>query len=146
MSETITEAGPETRVNPIVEDDQLDPAITALTGGNYAVVYRTWDTVLSRYVIDIALHEPDGTQIASGLNGFTDYTLAEPDVAATEDGGFLVAFVAAEGEPGLYVAKYDAAGVLLGDDLAVERDAVNAQDNVDQPSIIAISGGGFAIP
>ena len=83
-----------------VAGTQADPAVTALSNGDFVVVYEnphSGDSLLAHFFD--AVGNPIGPPVSSGLlNGVVGidpaaHVSVHPAVAATPDGGFLVAYV-----------------------------------------------------
>jgi hypothetical protein len=83
-----------------VAGTQADPAVTALSNGDFVVVYEnphSGDSLLAHFFD--AFGNPIGPPVSSGLlNGVVDvdpaaHVSVDPAVAATPDGGFLVAYI-----------------------------------------------------
>jgi hypothetical protein len=83
-----------------VAGTQADPAVTALSNGDFVVVYEnphSGDSLLAHFFD--AFGNPIGPPVSSGLlNGVVDvdpaaHVSVDPAVAAPPDGGFLVAYI-----------------------------------------------------
>jgi hypothetical protein len=103
--------------------DQSEPAIAALDGGGFVIVWRDWsgpDQDVRYRVFDAA-----GTPVATGLVTAGETTTGiqnNPAVAGTADGGFVVIWSDSnasntglvEGRVGLVGRAFDASGVAQG--------------------------------
>jgi Ca2+-binding RTX toxin-like protein len=110
---------------------QVDPAATTVVGveasaglsdGRHAVVYTVATDVFVR------LYNADGTPVAAAQQVNDTATGANPDVAITADGSFVVAFQAADSDgSGIYVRQYAGTGVATGASVLVNTSEVGAQ-------------------
>lgn len=146
MSSTIT-------VNTTTAGDQYAPAIVNLNDG-FVVVWQSFqpDHATSVPITDIYLQrytnagQPVGGEVR--VNTESINAQVEPTVAATADGGFVVAWSsmqepsAAGDDYGVYLQRYGAQGNALG-----TQAQVNTHTSLDQehPSITALTGGGFVV-
>lgn len=84
------------------------PAVAALPGGGAVVVWRRDGSIVG------SIFDAGGAAVTSFA--VAEVALGAPAVAARDDGSFLVAYVAlADDEDSIRVARFDAAGSLLGD-------------------------------
>ena len=90
----------------------LEEAIAGLTGGGFVTVYRIGDDIFAQ------LHDAAGVAVGAAINlrGTLPVTsqMLTPDVAATDDGGFVVTYRASGSVNAVYSQKFTAAGVAVG--------------------------------
>jgi len=144
------------RVNSFTEDDQQYPSIAPLVDGGFVVVWEsenqdngdqplyTWGVFGQRFA-------EDGTPIGEEflVNTTIEGNQDDPEVTATPDGGFVVAW--SENQPGtsgdeVMVQRYDADGVPLGGEVAIE----DFPDSITQaaqyrPAVDALENGDVAL-
>jgi Ca2+-binding RTX toxin-like protein len=143
--------GSELRVNLIVNDAQQYPAVAALTGGGFVVVYEDAGGFVAGGTdvnISMSIFAADGTPVvrsarvnADGLNRQNDAA-----VAGLEGGGFVVVWedysLGLGDNSGASVKGrlFDASGQPIGSDFRVNTTTAGAQW---QPNVTALAGGGF---
>ncbi|HEX2552173.1 MAG TPA: hypothetical protein VHL98_00630 [Microvirga sp.] len=142
-----TPVGVETRVNTTTADDQVTPALAALTGGGWIA---TWASLLqdgSNYGVfqqrfDAGGH-PAGAEMQ--VNAYTDNAQSLPEVAALEGGGWVViwASYAQDGDrSGVYQQLFDASGAPLGTETRVNTTVAEDQS---YPTIAPLPDGGWVV-
>jgi hypothetical protein len=136
--------------NFLVNDDggasaQYMASVAALTGGGFVVAWEDfrsgdWDIYGQRY---------DGSGNALGSNylvnddggGNDQY---EPSVAVLSSGDFVVTWEDDRyGDNDIYGQRFNSSGSALGSNFRVNDDT--AVDNQYEPSVAALSGGGFVV-
>jgi hypothetical protein len=139
------ELGPEFRLNRTTTGDQVGNQLDSDALGNYVAVwhgpnasgYGTNDVFFQRYN---AVGTPLGpeTQVNPDWLGEQD----TPDVAVAASGSFVVVYQAADASfDGIYLRRYDAAGVPLGGAVLVNTFTTGDQ----QGSAVAIDDSGNVI-
>ncbi|MBL8451044.1 MAG: hypothetical protein JNM32_14125, partial [Dechloromonas sp.] len=135
----------EDQVNTTTNSDQNDPAVAALTGGGYVVVWTSlaqdaagsYGIYAQRYT---ASGIPTGPEFR--VNSTTAGHQLDSSVVGLSDGGFLVTWTDQSGTDGssygVYAQRYNASGVAQGSEFRV-----NSYINADQgtPSVAAYTGG-----
>ncbi|MBK8918090.1 MAG: hypothetical protein IPM73_08615 [Betaproteobacteria bacterium] len=135
----------EDQVNTYTDSDQSDPAVAALTGGGYVVVWTSltqdaagsYGIYAQRYT---ALGIPTGPEFR--VNSTTAGHQLDSSVVGLSDGGFLVTWTDQSGTDGssygVYAQRYNASGVAQGSEFRV-----NSYISADQgtPSVAAYTGG-----
>ncbi|WP_425404062.1 Ig-like domain-containing protein [Hwanghaeella sp.] len=149
----------EQRVNAHGDHSQFDPQIVELTGGGFVVVWTSTNQD-DRGTFDNGvygqLYAADGAPVGQEfqVNTTTSLTQERPVIAATADGGFVVAWQGdSQDEPGIFdlgiiAQRFDAAGAKVGGEFIVNDDGdplTNADvDNSQfEPDIAAFADGGF---
>ena len=138
----------EIPVNQAFDEDQEDPDIAGLTGGNIAVVW-TADYALDgdgNGVFGRVLGS-DGVPIGDEfqVNTETAGDQRDPQVAALSDGGFVTVWESygQDGDSdGVFGQRFDAVGNALGTEFAVNTETEYAQ--VD-PAVAGLTDGGFVV-
>ena len=119
---------------------QIFSSVAVLRDGGFVVSYG--NELSSAYYFDRfdaagALVGGD-TFIASSGGAF-----GTPDLTALADGGFVVTWQRSiAGEMDIYAQRFDATGMKVGDELAVNATTANSQE---APAVAALSDGGFVI-
>jgi hypothetical protein len=140
-------------VNTTTAGDQYAPAIANLNDG-FVVVWQSFqpDYATGVPVTDIFLQrytnagQPVGGEVR--VNSMSINEQVEPTVAATADGGFVVAWSSMQESSasgydyGVYLQRYDAQGSALGTQAQVNTHTAFDQEH---PSITALTGGGFVV-
>ncbi|WP_424990889.1 Ig-like domain-containing protein [Fluviibacterium sp. S390] len=140
-----TPLSPEDLVNSFKVGDQETAAIATLTGGDYVIVWSSDGQDGSGTAIVGQRFAPNGTRIGLEfiLNTTETGNQYAPTIAATDDGGFAVAWVGNDTNGlGIVARQYDAQAVPLGGEIAVNTAQVSSQH---QPTVAALPGGGFAV-
>jgi len=138
--------GAEFVVNDETMGDQTGPAVTAMSGGGFIVLWEgtsqaDWKGVNAR-VFD-AGGKPSGPQFA--VNQTTAGEQRNPTAALLEDGRILVAWESElqDGDGlGVFARLLDSVGAPSGDELQVNSYTPLSQQD---PTVVPLPGGGFAI-
>jgi len=135
--------GGEFRVNTLTRGTQNSPAVAALEGGGFAIAFgsefRSSEVIVQRF-------SPTGVKVGPEFraNSFTQNDQSLPAVAATERGGFVVAwtsFLQDGARYGVYGQRFNATGGRVASEFRVNE--VTAGDQA-LPSV-APWGNGFTI-
>lgn len=136
--------GGEFQVSPAGPGRQLDPVVTALADGGYAVAWVAADANAG----DIYLQRYDAQGAAIGgptlVNSITAGQQNEPDITALNDGGYLVVWTTNDPATGLdvHAQRYDAQGAAVGGEFRVNTTTESGQL---QPTAVALDDGGFIV-
>ena len=140
--------GAEFRVNTYTTNDQLYPAIGALSDGGFVITWGSgsqdgdsWGIYAQRY---------DANGVAQGaefqVNTYTTGQQLNPSVSGLTGGGFVITWDDASGQDGdifgIYAQRYDANGVAQGAEFQVNTYTTSSQS---APAVGALSEGGFII-
>ena len=107
--------GPEFQVDVPAAANQFDPAISAESDRGYVVVWRSGTSILGRRFD--AGGAPLGAEFTANV---LPVSAGAPAVAARAEGGFLVAWVAPDGDgDGIFARRFDAGGQPVGGEIAV---------------------------
>ena len=111
--------GGQTLVNSTTAGNQLDPAITALAGGGFVVVWDSANVDGNGFAIVAQVFDTEGDKVGGELqvNSFTTGSQDTPSVAARADGGFVVTWESANQDGngiGVYSKVFAAATNLNG--------------------------------
>jgi len=137
--------GTETRVNTTLPDHQLNPAIAALAGGGFVVVWQSNAQDGSDYGIYAQRYDAAGVPQGSEtrVNTVTAGSQINPAVAALTGGGYVVTWQGPDASgTGVYAQRYDAAGVARGPETRINDFTANGQAN---PAITALPGDDYLI-
>jgi Ca2+-binding RTX toxin-like protein len=132
--------GPETLVNAAAAGDQLNPRVSALLSGGYAVA---WDDPGGK-AVRTQLFGPDGGKAGTEINIVTDSAAAPAvtDVALLADGRLLATFEVASGTNTILKGQIIGAGGALSGP-AFELDPLRGTKG--DASIAPIEDGGFLL-
>jgi hypothetical protein len=137
--------GDQFLVNSTVDGDQFDSSIAALSNSTWVVTFtdRSADPGGD---IRFRLFDSDGTPLGDDVAAIAspEFDDDRSDVAATADGGFVVAFHRdfGGGDLDVLVQRYNADGTENGGRIIVdESTALNTQT----PSIAGLASGGFVV-
>jgi len=118
----------------------IDPSVTALTGGGYVVAWSNTDTNDSDIELQV-FNNAGGT--VSGLItlplGAADDNANEPVVVSLTDGGFAVIFDE-DTDNNLRVQRYSSTGATIGNEFVISTGAA-----ITQPSATLLADGRFAV-
>lgn len=139
-------AGDEFQV-ALTPASQYDPAIAALAGGGFIIVWASHLQDGSGWGVFAQLYSADGTPIGAEfqINSYTASDQWQAGVAPLEDGGFVITW-ASEGQDGhgygIYAQLYAADGTPIGGEFQVNSYTSSDQN---EPAIAALTNGGFII-
>ena len=133
-----TPVGVETVVNATTSGNQGTADVAVLADGRIAVTYFSGSDVLLR------VFNPDGTQALAEIQIGTG--ASQSDIAATADGGFVIAWSDSTGldgsGQGIAAQRFDAAGAPVGDVFVVNDGFSGTQG---EPDVIGLDDGRFVI-
>jgi len=139
--------GDEFQVNTTMANDQAQPAISALPGGGFVIVWASYGQDGSSDGVFAQRYAADGTLIGGEFQVNTYATLrqAEPTVAALADGGFVVIWTSTGQDGsgyGVFAQRYAADGTPIGGEFQV-----NTYTSSDQylPTVAGLPDGGFIV-
>ncbi|MHB1186315.1 PKD domain-containing protein, partial [Thiobacillus sp.] len=145
--------GSEFRVNTAIANSQYEPQVVGLSGGGYVVVWRSEGQDGSG--AGVYAQRYDSTGNAAGteflVNTTTISNQYHPDVTATSDGGFVVAwyhdyYSASDTEyADIFFQRYDASGAALGGETRANPPLGSTFLYQSEPSITWLEGGGFVV-
>ncbi|MCR5864838.1 hypothetical protein [Aquincola sp. J276] len=127
--------------------DQSEPAVAALAGGGFVVVWTGAGQDGGTYGIHGQRYAADGSAVGAEfqVNSYGPNTQHQPDVAALTGGGFVVVW-RSEGQDGnsggVFGQRYGSDGAPVGSEFRVNTDTFNDEG---QPAVTALSDGGFAV-
>ena len=130
-------------VLPGLVGEELQPAITALNGGGFVVVYTNDRADGSGAGVFAQLYDNAGNTVGSEfrVNENNSGTQNDAQVVATADGGFAVAFYSSQNPDRIITQQFDANGNRV--DSNIVTNVGNASTDW-QPAITALQGGGLA--
>jgi Ca2+-binding RTX toxin-like protein len=131
-------AGGEFLVNSTTAGSQAEPAISALSGGGFVVVWYGTTNITDIYAQRFdAQGSPAGAETL--VNTQTYNVQLQPAVTALQDGGYLVAWYSGAD---IYAQRYDAQGAPVGGETLITNWSVG-QDQY--PAMAALSSGELVI-
>lgn len=137
--------GDEFLINSSTFGTQTDPAIAGLSDGGFVV---TWTTTPGFGFSDIHAQRFDSSGTSIGGESLVNTTTIghqnSPSIVATNDGGFIVAWVSGDvflGSAGLFVQRFDATGAPTGGEFQGNTTSYAR----DTPAIAVLEDGGFVI-
>ena len=138
-----TATGPELRVNLATTGYQLNPAVHALAGGGYVVVWESWEG----YEVFARVFGADGSTSGPDIrvNTFTPGYQDDASLTALAGGGFVIAWASTEQDGdarGIFAQRFGADGTPLGAEFRVNTATPGDQTG---PSVTPLAGGGFVI-
>ncbi|WP_428940191.1 hypothetical protein [Fontivita pretiosa] len=140
--------GGEFRVNSFTDGDQYAPAVAMDAAGNFVIAWTSSLQDGSIAAVYAQRYDAAGTPLAQEfrVNTTTDGYQYAPSIGMDPDGsGFVIAWVS-DGQDGsdggIFAQRYDAAGVPLGDEFAVNSFTTGTQD---APCVAMDSQGDFVI-
>ncbi len=153
FSATGTPAGNQFRFNTSVYETQDRPSIAGLTGGGFVAVWEDWGVDLGGAYgpgVVAQIFTEAGTATGSPILVKAEYLgwVPTPDVAALENGGFVVTWQDSGGDGGdsdgaaILAKVFDADGNPVGDAFLVNQNTAGAQFS---PTVSGLRGGGFVI-
>ncbi|WGM40072.1 VCBS domain-containing protein [Caulobacter sp. NIBR1757] len=140
----------DTVVNTTTTDQQLSPAIAALTDGDYVITWSAYNHDGSEWGVYAQRFNADGTRDGQEMlvNTLTDSAQIYPSVAGLSDGGYVIAWQTYTGADadnsgyGIAGQRYDAAGNAVGGEFLIN--GVGYQDQ-SQVTLVAAPDGGFVV-
>jgi hypothetical protein len=140
-------SGDEVAVSVRSELHQITPAVAGLPGGNYVVVWSSFDQDGSMQGVYGAYFDSTAHKIGAEfqINQFTQFNQRNPAVTALPAGGFVVTWIS-EGNRGdssvdVYARIFNSGGTAAGNEFRV-----NTSERVcSSPSIAVTSAGNFTI-
>src|SRR5205085_4009631 len=146
---SFTRVGTEFTVNTITTGTQTAPQVTALTNGNFAVIWVDQNGDGSSFGIRAQIVDASGAKVGSEflVNTATSGSQVFPDVAALTGGGFVASWGDQNREPspntgsdGITGQIFSSAGAKVGADFLVNTTQPGLQNNVQ---LQGLPGGGF---
>lgn len=140
--------GTEFQINTSTRGDQFDPQVAVLANGNLAVTWTDDNSDLSVSGVFAAIYAPDGTPVTEEfrVNDQRINSQFEPDIAALDTGGFVIAWTdnnSTDGSgQGVFAQQYDAGGNRLDSQFQVNTTTAGSQN---QPAVEGLPGGGFVV-
>lgn len=138
--------GAEFIVNSTTPGNQHDPAITALAGGGFVVVWTNGVGVVS---LNAQLYSSSGAPVSGELVLTTpsEGLQPRPAIASLADGGFVVTWVNGTGydtvqQGDVFAQTYNADGTARGEAFLVNTATDKGQGD---PAVIGLASGGFVV-
>ena len=146
--------GGELQVNSYTTGSQASPAVAALAGNGFVVVWESagsfgsdsdGDSIQARHVAIAGPVPADGPELQ--VNALTTSSQRAPSVAAGPDGGFVVAWISPDADPGTppwvvearrFGADFTPLGVEIRADTAPDGGALD-------PTVASSPGDGFVV-
>ena len=143
----------EFQVDTFDEGRQIEPRVTALTGGGFVV---TWKSGYGQDGSDwgqfAQIFADDGTKVGPEfqVNTLTQGIQYQGTPVALADGGFVIVYLAGTtdtlNESAVLAQRFDASGTMIGDAIVVAAiNASTANEFFTEPYATALAGGGFAV-
>jgi hypothetical protein len=140
-------AGPEFPVNTHTTGDQVEPAVAMSGGGNFVVVWESYDQDGSGGAIFGQRYDAGGTRLGGefAVNSYTTNQQTFPTVATNRHGDFVVAW-SSNGEDedsyGIFMQLFNSGGEKFGSERIVNEHTAQAQE---APSVSMASDGSFVV-
>lgn len=124
--------GSEFRINVLPQGDQYLGDLVTLTDGTVVAAYFGNPDATNGYDVFVRRFTPEGQPLGGELrvNSFATDSQDSPDIIATEDGGFVVAWqsLGQDGSSyGIYAQRFNATGAALGSEFLVNSVTAGAQ-------------------
>ncbi|HTU10368.1 MAG TPA: tandem-95 repeat protein, partial [Allosphingosinicella sp.] len=136
--------GGEILINLVTAGAQDQPAVAALTGGGYVVVWAGADA--DGGGIFARRYDGNGVVLDAGevqINNMTAGSQTLPSIAALGNGGYVVSWEAPDGNgTGIYARLYNANGSPATNEFLVNSVVANDQSDA---SVIGLPGGDFVV-
>jgi Ca2+-binding RTX toxin-like protein len=121
--------------------------VTALTNGNYVIVYSQQSTDGSGRGIFAQIFDSSGTRIgaATQINTYVTNDQVLPSVAALSGGGYVIGWTSAGQDGasgGIYTQRFNASGVAQGTETLVNTATAGNQSHV---TITGLAAGGYVV-
>jgi serralysin len=127
------------------ETGNVEPAVAALEGGGYAVAWV--GSVAGSGERSVFVQRFDSAGAKTGTSYAVDGdTLPYGDsiaAAGLDDGGFVVVWRSGAYPQGLYLQRFDSAGVATGDPQSVNGSGYST--DASDPDVVGLANGGFAV-
>ena len=134
---------------------QKNPAVAALSGGNFVVAWESWNQAGSNSMCDVyaQIFNPTGAKVGAAflVNEFVAYNQRSPAVVGLSNGGFVVTWVSEQqnrtdsdlGLPStdVFGRLFNASGAALSSEFMVNV----AANPCSSPSVAAVTSGGFLV-
>ena len=142
--------GLETQVNTYTQDSQFSSDVEGLANGGHVVAWVSRNQDGSSDGVYAQLFDTSGDKNGMEflVNTYTTGRQSTPDVAALQDGGFVITWHSYKqlGDERtyneIYAQRYDANGATIGNELQVNTYTYYSQRD---PAIAALEDGGFVI-
>ncbi|MCB1658232.1 MAG: hypothetical protein KDI39_08405 [Pseudomonadales bacterium] len=137
----------EFRVNTYTTGSQWYPTTTTLSDGGFIVAWASKDQDGSDYGIYGQRYNSSGVVVGNEfqINTYTIGSQSSPDVAALNDGGFIVTWTS-DGQDGslygVYGQRYNSSGGVVGDEFQINTYTAGHQWSSD---VASLSDGGFVV-
>jgi Ca2+-binding RTX toxin-like protein len=115
----------EIQVNIVTNSSQQNGRIVALSNGNYAIAFQDQNGSDGSVGNGVFVRVFDGTTNIGGtaiqVNTFTTGDQLAPEIVATEDGGFIVAYLSLfqVNTQDIFLQRFDASGTPVGEEFMV---------------------------
>ena len=129
------------RANSWTSGEQSWPAVAALSGGGFVVVWISANQDGSDYGIFGQRYNSSGEPVGEEfqVNTYTSNEQSFPDVAPLSDGGFLVAYNSRGrqflSESSIYAQRFNASGEMVGNEFLVNTTTADDQTGVKLASL-----------
>ena len=134
-------------VNSFTTSRQRIPSVSVNDSGDFVIVWQSFEQDGSSYGVYGQRYAANGTPLGSEfpINQTTDLDQAEPQVALSDTGAFVVTWYdqSADGNSdGVFARHYDAAGTPLGNEFQVNQANTGSQTS---PAVAIDADGDFVI-
>ena len=136
--------GGEVRVNTTIANNQIDPAITALTDGGWVTSWSSYDQDSSTFDIYQQRFNTSGNPIGNEVrvNTTTEDHQYNPAITALTGGGWVTSWISYDQDGSywdIYQQRFDASGSAIGSEIVANTTTAGDQYN---PAITALTIGG----
>jgi hypothetical protein len=136
------------RVNAYTKDQQINPAVAALPGGDAIITWSSFGQDGSMWGVYARKISPKGAfapAVEFRVNQYTQYNQRNPAVATLANGNYVIAWVSEQerfyNSVDIYARIFTANGAPVTDEIAI-----NSTTNIcDAPDVAALNDGGFTV-
>ncbi|MGB0560902.1 MAG: S8 family serine peptidase [Spirulinaceae cyanobacterium] len=145
--EVVPDISEEFQVNTHTDNDQQNPAITALDNGGFVITWESLDQDGSSSGVYARVYDSQSNSIGGEIdvNAFTSGYQGNPSISALSDGKFVVTWQS-DGQDGdrnaVYAQIFDAQGNKIDQEFQVNTFTYS---NQDRPSVTTLANGNFVV-
>jgi len=145
VSSTGAKIGAPVQINGSESDSNLEPAVAALKNGSYVVSWVGVAAGSGEQSVFVQRFDSAGAKVGAAYT-IDGETQVYPDSIASAglvDGGFVVVWRSGGYPQGLYLQRFDSAGVATGDAQFVSESGYSTTGS--DPDVVGLANGGFAV-
>ncbi|MES9914680.1 MAG: Ig-like domain-containing protein [Candidatus Thiodiazotropha sp. 4PDIV1] len=135
----------EFQINTFTTDDQADPHVATLSGGDFVVVWESSNQDGSGKGVYSQRYDASGNALGTETQVHTATTnnQSDPKVSALSDGGYIVVWESeASGSYEVKAQQFDAAGGTVGAEFQINTTTSSSQDN---SAVALLTDGSYVV-